>query len=54
MQEIIIEYEERVEANKKLRYEVEEKRIELQEVENIWNLALLIQFQWCVPTQSNC
>ena len=33
MQEIIIEYEERVEANKKLRYEVEEKRIELQEVE---------------------
>ena len=35
MREIIIEYEERVEANKKLRYEVEEKRIELQEVENI-------------------
>jgi len=33
MQEIIIEYEERVEANKKLRYEVEEKRIELQEAE---------------------
>src|SRR5271169_6574426 len=34
MREIIIEHEDRVKANKKLRREVEEKKIELQEAEN--------------------
>src|SRR5438128_8179885 len=33
MREITIQYEERVKANKKLRCEVEEKKIELQEAE---------------------
>ncbi|CAJ0883166.1 3611_t:CDS:1 [Entrophospora sp. SA101] len=33
MREITLEHEKRVNENKKLRYEVEEKRIELQEVE---------------------
>ena len=35
MQEITIEYEECVKTNKKLRYEVEEKKIELQEAKKI-------------------
>ena len=33
MSEITSDYEERVKANKKLRSEVEEKKIELQEAE---------------------
>ncbi|CAG8603485.1 15777_t:CDS:1, partial [Cetraspora pellucida] len=33
MQEITMEHEDRVKANKKLRCEVEEKKIELQEAE---------------------
>jgi hypothetical protein len=33
MQEITMKYEERVKANKKLRCEVEEKKIQLQEIE---------------------
>ncbi|CAG8490141.1 39055_t:CDS:2, partial [Gigaspora margarita] len=35
MREITNEHEERVKANKKLRYEVEEKKIELREAEKI-------------------
>ena len=35
IREITIEHEERVKGNKKLRYEVEEKKIELQEAEKL-------------------
>ena len=38
MREITIEHEEWVKPNKKLRYKVEEKKIELKKLKNILNI----------------